>query len=170
MRQGEKEGQSYHFVSRQTFQEKVAKGEFFEWEEIHGNFYGTLKAPLDEMVRKGSDVIFDIDIRGAQSVRKHFPKHTVVTFIVPPSIGDLEVRIAARGEASSEEISRRLATAREEYEQMMLAYHRADGSEYLIINDQLDLALAAMNAILDAERLRFARFSPELAKRVCGVV
>lgn len=167
-RAGEQEGVSYYFVTRAEFERRVAAGMFFEWEETHGNLYGTLRESINDRLEQGIDTVFDIDIRGAASLRSQFTKNTVVVLVVPPSFRDLESRITKRGPVSESELTRRLSTARDEYEQMLLAYHRGDGGEYLVVNENLDVAVSEAQAILDAERRRLARFAPSLAMRVCG--
>lgn len=167
MRAGEVEGESYHFVTREEFERRVAANLFFEWEEVHGNLYGTLRAPLDNAVASGRDLILDIDIRGALNLRRHYTRHVVTVFVLPPSVQVLKDRIIARGSLREGELERRLATAATEYARMVELHRGKDGHEYLVINADLGKAVAAAQGVLDAERQRFHRFSLQLVERIC---
>jgi guanylate kinase len=99
-RPGEIPGKSYHFVTREEFEDARARGEFFEWEEVHGNLYGTRLSTLTDCIKSGIDLLLAIDIRGALKVRESFPFNAVLTFLVPPSVEELIARVTARNQIS----------------------------------------------------------------------
>ena len=106
-RDGEVDGRDYHFLSRERFVELRDQGHFAEWAEVHGNFYGTPLPPVREMLAKGQDILFDIDVQGAAQLRKNMPDARFL-FILPPSVEELERRLRGRGLDSEEVILRRL--------------------------------------------------------------
>ena len=146
-RTGEVEGRAYHFVDTTTFLEQVSQGEFLEWAEVHGHYYGTSKRWIESEVSAGRDVLLEIDWQGAQQVRKAFPE-AIGIFILPPSLTALKERLAGRGTDSAETIARRLAAARDEM-------RHVDEFDYAIINDALPQALSQLLAIVAASRLRY---------------
>ena len=152
-RPGERDGVQYHFLSRPDFEQGIARDEFFEWEEIHGNLYGTKRANVTAAIEAGVDLLLVIDIRGALNVQKHFPKHTVITFLAPPSFAVLEQRLRSRGGAP-EEIARRLHTARAEYAELLASLANPGRVQYLVLNDTLDQAVDGVRAVLVAARCR----------------
>lgn len=167
-RETEVNGKSYFFVSKAQFQKKIDNNEFFEWEEVHGNFYGTLRQTLDDAVAKGHDVILDVDIQGALNIKRSYPKNTVIVFVVPPSKEALITRIRARSNISDEELKRRLTTAAEEYTE--LSKHFEDGAiDYFLVNDQLEAAYQILNGVVNAERARMSRLSRDDIKAICKV-
>jgi len=137
---GEKHGQSYFFLSREQFQESIDKGEMLEWEEVHGNYYGTLKFLVHEETMEGNNVLLDIDVNGAINVKKMYPD-TVLIFIKPPSIEELKRRLEHRGTETDEQIERRLT--RLEYE-----YKMADQFDHIIINENLEDAILEIEQVL----------------------
>ncbi len=148
-RPGEQEGRAYHFIGVQEFLAMRERGEFVEWAEVHGNFYGTSRLWLEERMRAGDDVLLEIDWQGAQQVRRQFPE-AVGIFILPPSITELEKRLRGRGSDSEDVIARRIAGALGEMR------HVAEFN-FVIINNDLDVALSELKAAVSASRLRFAR-------------
>lgn len=146
-RPGEQDGREYHFVSVEDFKARRARGEFLENAEVHGNFYATSRVWIDERVRAGRDVLLEIDWQGARQVKQHFPD-AVGVFILPPSIDALETRLKKRGQDSPQVIARRLLAAGSE----MAHAHEFD---YVIINEDFELALAQLTAIVIATRLRY---------------
>ena len=148
-RPGEQDGREYHFVSVQSFLERRERGEFIEWAEVHGNFYGTSKSWLDGRMQQGTDVLLEIDWQGAQQVRRIFPE-AVLIFILPPSITELERRLRGRGSDSDEVIQRRVAGALGEM-------RHVNEFDFVIINKDLEVALGDLLAAVSASRLRFAR-------------
>ncbi len=146
-RPGETHGVNYYFIDVQRFLAMRERGDFLEWAEVHGNFYGTSKAWIAEQVAGGQDVLLEIDWQGAQQVRKLFPL-AVSIFILPPSLAELERRLRGRGSDSDDVIDRRIAGAIGE----MRHVHEFD---FVIINQDLELALGDMKAAVRASRLRF---------------
>jgi guanylate kinase len=147
-RPGEEEGREYHFVDVGRFVEMVGRGEFLEWAEVHGNYYGTSKRWIEAEMTAGRDVLLEIDWQGAQQVRKAFPE-TIGVFILPPSLDALKDRLSARGTDSAETIARRIAAARDEM-------RHVDEFDYVIINDDLQQALGNLLSVVGASRLQYA--------------
>lgn len=168
MREGEIPGGSYDFVTRQEFERRVAAGLFFEWEEVHGNLYGTLRATLDDAVTHGKDLVLDIDIRGALNLKRGYPRDVVIVFVLPPSPQVLRERIVSRGGLAEGELDARLATARTEYARILELHGAPDAHEYLVVNEKLSDSVRGAQSVLDAERRRFHRFTSPLVARVCG--
>lgn len=148
-REGEVDGRHYHFVDRADFERRIANGEFLEYAEVYGNYYGTSIVWLREQLSSGNDILLEIDWQGAEQVRKVFPQ-AVSIFILPPSIAELERRLRGRGTDSDEVIARRLAMVRDEIN------HTSDFN-YLIVNDDLGRATLDLISVVRAERLRPAR-------------
>ena len=142
----EKNGVDYHFLTREEFTARREAGYFAEWAEVHGNLYGTPKAPVEEHLAGGRDVLFDIDVQGALQVKSVFPQGLFV-FIMPPSREELERRLRGRGTDSDEAIARRLGNALGELRQ-------AGQFDYLIVNGDLDTAADELRAIYVAGRAR----------------
>ena len=148
-RTGEEDGREYHFIDVQRFLAMRERGEFAEWAEVHDNFYGTSRVWLDQRMQEGCDMVLEIDWQGAQQMRRQFPE-AVSIFILPPSIGELELRLRKRGADSADVIARRVAGA--------LGEMRHVGEfDFVIINNDLDVALGELKAAVCASRLRFPR-------------
>ncbi|QID19457.1 guanylate kinase [Nitrogeniibacter mangrovi] len=147
-RPGEADGREYRFVDINRFRELRDAGEFLEWAEVHGNYYGTSKAWLRSELDAGRDTLVEIDWQGAQQVRKMFPE-SVGIFILPPSMDELERRLRGRGTDSEEVIIRRLLGARGEM-------RHVSEFDYVIINNELPDALEDLVAVVRAARLRYA--------------
>ena len=148
-RASEIEGRHYHFIDRKRFEEMAKKGELLEWAEVHGNHYGTPRAPVEKFLRQGRDVIFDIDWQGTLQLYKAARADVVSVFVLPPTAHDLRVRLSRRAEDNQEVIDRRLRNAIEELE------HWRE-YDYILVNDDLGRAYRALKSILAAERLRRA--------------
>ncbi|MEQ6340937.1 MAG: guanylate kinase [Gammaproteobacteria bacterium] len=148
MRPGEQDGAHYHFVDQATFGAMIEAGAFVEYARVFDNFYGTSLTGALDKVREGVDVILEIDWQGAQQVRRKIPE-SVGIFILPPSRAILEQRLRARGQDSDEVIARR---TREAVAEMS---HHAE-FDYLVVNDDFDTALADLQSIVRARRLRMA--------------
>lgn len=148
-RTGEQNGREYHFVDVATFQSMREHGDFLEWAEVHGNFYGTSGTWLAEQIRAGRDVLLEIDWQGAQQVRAQFPE-AVGIFILPPSLEELEKRLHGRGTDSEAVIAGRLAAAISEMQHV-------SEFDFAIINKDLDEALRDLVAAVRAARLRYPR-------------
>ena len=158
-REGERDGVDYYFIGRDDFEARVARGEFAEHAEVHGNFYGTLKSELSGRTARGADVVLDIDVQGADQLRdlarvdEDFRRTLEFVFIAPPSFAELERRLRARGTESEETLARRLANARRE----MLC---ADRYDYLIVNDDRAEAADRLLALIRSLRLSLKRMDP----------
>lgn len=148
-RPGEQDGREYHFTSADDFIARAATGEFLEWAEVHGNYYGTSRIMVEKEMKNGTDILLEIDWQGARQVRKQFPQAAGI-FILPPSIAALEERLHKRGQDEPQIIARRLLAAGGE-----IAH--APEFEYVIINEQFNVALSEMSAIVRATRSRFAQ-------------
>jgi len=155
-RPGEREGSDYHYVSRDEFQRLATGEKFLEWAEVHGQCYGTARSEYDRAAEEGVDLLLDLDVQGAQSVRKTFPD-AVAIFILPPSYEHLERRLRSRGPADEATYARRLQVAAEEL-RMFPEY------DYAIINDDLDESVESLKAIIRAARSRTSRVEPAARK------
>ena len=139
-RPGELDGEHYHFLSREAFQQKLAAGAFYEWAEVHGNFYGTLREEVDRCLASGSHVVLELDVQGRRHMRTLRPD-AVSVFLMPPSFEELERRLRARGANDEADIQLRLKNAREEVA-------ACDEFDYVIVNDDLDRAAAELEQVL----------------------
>ncbi len=148
-RGGEENGREYQFVDVQQFLAMRERGEFAEWAEVHDNFYGTSRVWLEQRMQEGCDMLLEIDWQGAQQMRRQFPE-AVSIFVLPPSIAELERRLRGRGSDSEDVIARRVAGA---YGEM----RHVDEFDFVIINNDLDVALGELKAAVRASRLRFSR-------------
>lgn len=149
-RPSEADGVHYHFVDRRRFEEMKAGGDLLEWAEVHGNFYGTPAAPVEQALAAGRDVLFDIDWQGAGQVRERMPDDTVSIFILPPTMAELRNRLLRRAEDQEAVIEQRLRNARSEIAEWT-------HFDYVIINDVLQGAFVDIETILHAERLKRGR-------------
>ena len=162
-RPSEVDGVHYHFLTSDRFHELRDAGELLEWAEVHGNFYGTPKGPVDALLGDGRDVLFDIDYQGTQQIRARARDDVATIFILPPSMKELRARLERRAEDKAEVIARRLEAARNEITRWTLY-------DYVLVNDDLQRTLADVVAILSAERLRRLRTEPAVAGFVAGLV
>jgi guanylate kinase len=145
-RAGEFDEMDYNFISRERFEEMVARGEFLEWADVFGNLYGTSAIETDRSLSTGRDLVLVIDVQGARQVRRLRPD-SVGIFVLPPSFEALERRLRGRSKDSEEAISRRLEMARQEV-CFFLDY------DYVVINDELDSSVESLKSIVLAERSR----------------
>lgn len=152
-RPGEQDGCEYHFVSVDEFKRRVDAGEFLEYAEVHGNYYGTSRAWIEDQLRADVDVLLEIDWQGARQIRAQFANaarmHVTGIFILPPSFDELEARLRNRGQDSDHVISRRLLAAGSE-----MAH--APEFEHVIINQDFTSALDELVSVVKAARTRFA--------------
>lgn len=148
-RLNEVDGREYFFVGRETFEEMIAAGEFLEWACVHGNFYGTSKSQILGQTAAGADIILEVDVQGAASVRQLL-MDSVSIFILPPSYEVLKQRLIDRGTDSPEELEVRLRNAPDELRQY-------SSFDYVIINDQVAAAAGQLASIIHAERARCMR-------------
>lgn len=156
-RPAEQDGIHYRFVTPETFADARGRGEFLEWAIVHGNFYGTSRRTVEQELAAGRDIILEIDVQGAASV-KEAQLDAVSIFIIPPSFEILRARLLARRTETAEALALRLNNSRVEIEQ----YHEFD---YVLLNDDLERAATQLVAIMSAERARRERQEP-LAQRV----
>jgi guanylate kinase len=165
---GEKDGVDYHFVSEDVFKQKIAANEFFEYENVHGRYYGTLKSVVIDALNAGKDLLLDIDIKGALTFKRNLPKNAVIVFLLPPSTDVLKARLLNRGKIDEAEMKRRLQTAGEEYD-TLLAESNSGIIDYVLINEDLSLTCSSVADILKAERLRLTRTNKDLLKSICVI-
>lgn len=151
-RSSEVDGVHYHFRSREQFEKMVERDELLEWAEVHGNYYGTPRQFVEEKLNEGRDVLFDIDVQGTLQITKKMPDDAATIFILPPSITEMKSRLKRRAEDSDDVILRRMKTAVSELEAW-------PNYEYLVVNEDLEVAFTQVKSILTAERTRQRRQS-----------
>lgn len=156
-RTNEVNGREYFFVDVPTFEEMIANGEFLEWACVHGNFYGTSKRQITEKTAAGIDMILEVDVQGAASVRQLL-LDSVSVFILPPSFAVLKERLCARGTDTPDSLELRMRNAPDELSQFT-------AFDYVIINDEVERAVAQLASIIYAERARCGR-QERLVRRV----
>ncbi len=158
-RPGEEDGRDYHFTDDTAFRRLVSEGQMLEHAHVFGNFYGSPKAPVEEAIESGRDVIFDIDWQGAQQIKNSaLNKHVLSIFVLPPSIEELRRRLIARGQDSADVIAKRMQKSWDEISHW-------DGYDYVLINDDLDVTQSKLETIVSAERLRRSQ-QPDLVDHV----
>ena len=141
----EQHGVEYYFLSPEEFKQRIANNEFLEYEEVYENrFYGTLKAPIEKQLKEGYNVVFDVDVVGGCNIKKYYGDRAISIFIQPPSIEELRKRLIGRGTDTMEVIEDRIAKA--EFE---LGF--ADKFDVVIVNDDLEKAIADLCKIIDGE-------------------
>ncbi len=144
-RPNEREGVNYYFIDRDEFEQWIAAGDFLEWAEYNGNLYGTPRRAVLEALAAGNDVLLEIELRGAQQIRDAYPD-AVMIFIVPPDLRTLERRLRGRGDTADAEVERRMEIARHEIKEA------PDVFDYIVVNDELDQAIAEVGGILDSSQ------------------
>jgi guanylate kinase len=159
MRDGEKDGVDYNFITRERFEVMIAGDGFLEWADVFGNLYGTGKADSERELAAGRDLVLVIDVQGARQVRSH-GANAIGIFVLPPSFEALERRLRGRSKDSEEAIRKRLTTARREV-RAVAEY------EYVIVNDELDACVDRLRAIVLAERAR-PRVMAQTVARIVG--
>ena len=148
-RKGEKNGREYFFVDDNTFKSMVKKNMFVEWAKVHDHFYGTSKKVLEETIKKGKDILLDIDVQGAVKIKKQY-KDSLMIFITTPTLKILKERLIKRNKDSMDVIKTRVANAKKE-----LTY--LPKYDYLILNDKLDESIKNVKSVICAERLSIKR-------------
>ncbi len=151
-RPSEVDGKDYHFVDKQTFAQMRENKAFLEWALVFDNFYGTTRAPVAKSLERGRDVLFDVDWQGAESLRAQAGEDVVSVFVLPPTASALEERLKARAQDSDNVVARRMAGASNE----IRAWDKYD---YVLINFDVDQSVAAVHAVLVAERLKRSRLT-----------
>lgn len=150
-RPGEEDGRDYFFVTPEEFDRLRDAGDLLEWAVVHGDHrYGTPRGPVEDALAKGEDILLEIDYQGAESVRRALGDRAVLVFVAPPSWRALLDRLDRRHTEDPVALARRLASARREFQHMELF-------DYMLVNDELEQAVAELEAILIAERLRLVR-------------
>jgi guanylate kinase len=149
-RSSEVDGIHYRFIDRSEFERMKAAGELLESAEVHGNGYGTPRAPVEKVLAQGGDMLFDVDWQGASQVRERLGDDVVSIFVLPPSMRELRARLERRAEDTPSSIEARFQNARKEIERWR-DYH------YVVVNDDLKRAYCDVTAIVTAERLRARR-------------
>ena len=147
VRPGEQAGRDYHFVDEAEFQRLIDADAFLEWANVHGNLYGSPRAPVDRALAEGRDVLFDIDWQGAREVARRCKEDAVRVFILPPSLEELRRRLVTRSQDAEDVIDRRIRNAKGEIE-------HADEFDYVLVNDDFDRSYAELAHIYHAERSR----------------
>jgi guanylate kinase len=151
-RTGEQHGREYHFVDHDTFAQMISRGVFLEWAEVHGNFYGTSREPVEAAHTTHSGMVFDVDYQGARQIRA-CTGNILGVFVLPPSMQELERRLRARGTDADEVIAKRMRKAAAEIEHYGVF-------DYLLVNDSIDRAYDELRSIVIAERSRRWRRAP----------
>ena len=145
-RSGEVNGKDYYFISREEFKTRIEANEFVEWNEYHGNQYGSSLINIEKAKKQGKDLLFDIDVNGAANIKRKF-NNGIYIFILPPSLNTLRERLVERGTDSKESIENRISIAKKE----MQHYHEYD---YIIMNHEINEAARQIASIIFAERCR----------------
>jgi guanylate kinase len=140
-REHEEDGKDYFFLTPEDFRKRIERHELAEWEEIYGNYYGTLKSEIDAALRNGRSMMFDIDVNGALSIKRLYPNDAVLIFIKPPSIAILTERLKNRNTETAETISRRL-------ERVPMELGKAPEFDFAVVNDDLPKAVDTVDAIV----------------------
>lgn len=162
-RQSEVDGIHYHFITPKQFERLRKDGDLLESAEVHGNFYGTPRPPVEAVLAKGSDMLFDIDYQGTQQVKAKAGIDVVTVFILPPSMAELQHRLERRNEDAPETIAKRLTNARNEISRWSMY-------DYVIVNDDLERAYKDVLAILRAERLKRVRLEAGVSQFVKDLI
>ncbi|MDQ0148888.1 guanylate kinase [Eubacterium multiforme] len=153
-RVGEVEGVNYFFTTKEQFLQKVEEGDFLEHAEVYGNYYGTPKSSVQKMLNEGRDVILEIDIQGALKVKENC-EEGIFIFILPPSMEELKQRIIKRGSETPESLMRRFKSAYKEINYI-------SKYNYAVVNDEIDIAVSKLEAIITAEKCRVDRMKNKI--------
>lgn len=160
-RNGEIDGVNYYFVNKEYFKKKINAGSMLEYAEYAGNYYGTPKEPVDEMLKAGKAVILEIDVQGADKIKEIYP-NVIRIFIMPPSVSVLERRLRGRNTEDEETINHRLVIAKGEM-------RMASEYDFIVVNDELESAVKDIETIIDAERLKASRNKKFLSEVINNV-
>ncbi len=160
-RNGEIDGIHYYFADREYFEKNISDNKMLEYAEYAGNYYGTPKAPVDEMLSNGKAVILKIEVQGAEKIRSIYPD-VISIFLMPPSMRVLEERLRDRKTEDEETINHRLVIAREEMK-------KAPDYDYVVVNDTVENAVAGIETVIKAERLRISRNKKMLSEVINNV-
>ena len=141
MRSGEKDGVDYHYITKEKFESLIAENDFIEWARVHSNYYGTSKRFVDHGIAQGAEMLFDLDVQGADAMKRIYGDQAQVIFIKPPSLDALEKRLRGRGTDAENVIVERLKNARSEI-------LRAEDYDHLVVNDDIEKAYQDLKAIV----------------------
>jgi guanylate kinase len=171
-REGEQDGRDYRFTTVEKFRALIDEGSFLEWAEYQGNLYGTSRAAVEQVIRRGLDVILEVEVQGARQLRQAAERErgpagplagplagAVFAFVLPPSMDALETRLRGRGSDGETAIRKRLAQARDEIKAVVHMY------DYVIVNESLDQAVRDLRHVMSASRLQRERVVPLLRDR-----
>ena len=150
IRPGEVADRAYHLVDRAEFERLIEQDAFLEWADVHGNLYGSPRAPIDRALAEGRDVLFDIDWQGARDIARKCPEDAVRVFILPPSLEELRRRLVTRSQDAEDVIERRIQNAKGEIE-------HCEDFDYILVNDDFDRSYAELAHVYHAERSRRRR-------------
>lgn len=159
-RNGEVNGKDYYFLKKEEFEKKIEAGSFIEWENNHGNLYGTLKETVEDAAK---DLLFDIDVKGAIKLKALFPSKTVIIFFIPPTFEELKARLVKRGSVDESEMQVRFETMKSEYK---VLENNKGIIDYFVVNDCFDDACKHARSILQAERCKLGRINSSYVKEV----
>ncbi len=162
-RTSEVDGIHYRFIRRKDFEALKEADDLLEWAEVHGNYYGTPREPVEAILSQSRDVLFDIDYQGTQQVKAKGGMDVVTVFILPPSMNELQARLERRAEDPADTIARRLANARNEI-------RRWTQYDYVLVNDDIQDTFAGLLAIIEAERRRASRSKEAIGRFVDGLL
>ncbi len=160
-RSNELDGRNYYFVTREYFEKKISEGCMLEYAEYAGNYYGTPKKPLDDMLAIGKTVILKIEVQGAEKIREIYPD-AISIFVLPPSVAVLEQRLRDRDSEDEEELRRRMFIANSEI-------RRATEYDYIVVNDVLDEVVEDIKTIIKAERFKTKRNTERISEVINNV-
>jgi guanylate kinase len=155
-RPGEVDGRDYHFVTEAAFKEKMQNGEFAEWAENYGNFYGTSRQLIEEIRSRGEDLLLDVEPRGARALKELYPDGVFV-FVLPPDLAELKKRLQKRGAEDDETRKRRFQKAKDEIREVFWY-------DYIIVNDRLESAVERLRAVYLAEKCKRERQGPVIER------
>ncbi len=162
-RDSEAHGVHYDFIDKRSFQSLRDADDLLEWAEVHGNFYGTPRAPVERILEQGRDVLFDIDWQGTQQVKAKAGMDAVTIFILPPSMAELQARLERRAEDPPEVIAKRLSNARVEIRRWPLY-------DYVLVNDDIQDTFDQLLAIIMAERCKASRAKATIGRFIDGLL
>ncbi|MCG4578939.1 guanylate kinase [Clostridium cochlearium] len=161
-REGEVHGKNYYFMTKEQFQDKIEENDFLEYAEVYGNYYGTPKSKVVEMLDKGKDVILEIDIQGALKVKENY-KEGIFIFILPPSMEELKNRIIKRGTETEESLMTRFKSAYKEI-------NYVSKYNYAVVNDKVNDAVKKIQSIIIAEKCRVDRIKDSILLSKEGII
>ena len=152
-RENEQDGVDYHFTTKENFIGMTGRGEFLEWAQIHDNYYGTARKNIADTLKKGNDLVLELDVQGVESLRD-LKYQGIYIFILPPSMEELEKRLTGRGTESDNQIKQRLETGKQEIAKSHLY-------DYAVTNVNVDESVDTILAIIRAEKKRMSRYQPD---------